>query len=71
MAVYYKMRQILLENVTKVYYKMRQFFVTKCYSFITNCDNFVTKCDSYYKMRRLLPIATVQTYLPVKYLYIY
>ena len=26
---------------------------------ITNCDNFITKCDSYYKMRRLLQIATV------------
>ena len=27
---------------------------------ITNCDSFITKCDSYYKMRRLLQIATVQ-----------
>ena len=27
---------------------------------ITNCDNFITKCDNYYKMRRLLQIATVQ-----------
>ena len=27
---------------------------------ITNCDNCITKCDSYYKMRRLLQIATVQ-----------
>ena len=26
----------------------------------TNSDNFITKCDSYYKMRRLLQIATVQ-----------
>ena len=26
---------------------------------ITNCDGFITKCDSYYKMRRLLQIATV------------
>ena len=26
---------------------------------ITNCGDFITKCDSYYKMRRLLPIATV------------
>ena len=26
----------------------------------TNCDNFITKCDSYYKMRPLLQIATVQ-----------
>ena len=28
---------------------------------ITNCDNFISKCDSYYKMRRLLQIATVHT----------
>ena len=25
----------------------------------TNCDDFITKYDSYYKMRRLLQIATV------------
>ena len=28
---------------------------------ITNCDNFITKCDSYYKIRRLLQIATVHS----------
>ena len=28
---------------------------------ITKCDDFITKHDSYYKMRRLLQIATVQT----------
>ena len=27
---------------------------------ITNCDNFIIKCYSYYMMRRLLQIATVQ-----------
>ena len=27
---------------------------------ITNCNDVITKCDSYYKMRRLLQIATVQ-----------
>ena len=27
----------------------------------TNCNNFITKCDSYYKMRRLLQTATVQS----------
>ena len=35
------------------YYKMRQMCITKC-------DSFITKCDSYYKMRRLLQIATVE-----------
>ena len=26
---------------------------------VTKCDDFITKCDRYYKMRRLLQIATV------------
>ena len=56
MALYYKMRQILLQNATaillqnatEVYYKMRQRF-------------FITKCDSSYKMPRLLQIEIVQS----------
>ena len=28
---------------------------------ITKCDSFIIKCDSYYKMRRLLQIATVHS----------
>ena len=28
---------------------------------ITKCDDFIAKCDSYYKMRRSLQIATVQS----------
>ena len=63
MALYYKMRQILLQNATaillqnatEVYYKMRQRF------FITKCDSFMTKCDSSYKMPRLLQIEIVQS----------
>ena len=51
MALYYKMRQILLQNATaillqnatKVYYEMRQVF--------------------YYKMRRLLQIETAHMYI--------
>ena len=42
----YKIRQILLQNVTKVYHKMRQVF------FIAKSDSFITKSDSHYKMRR-------------------
>ena len=45
---YYKIQQLF-------YYKMRQKFITKYVRF------FITKCDSYYKMRRLLHIATVHT----------
>ena len=46
MAVYYKMRQMLLQNATEVYYKMRQILYYKIRQF-------------YYKIRRLLQIATV------------
>ena len=37
-TVYYKIRQMLLQNATAI--------------FITKCDSFLTKCDGYYKMRR-------------------
>ena len=54
MIVYYKMREILLQNATaillqnatKIYYKMRQVFHYKMRQF-------------YYKMCQLLPIATI------------
>ena len=54
MALYYKMRQILLQNATaillqnatEVYYKIRQIFYYKMRQF-------------YYKMRQLLQIATI------------
>ena len=50
MTLYYKMRQILLQNATAI--------LLQNATVITNCDDFITKCDSYYKMRRLLKIAT-------------
>ena len=60
MTVYYKMRQILLQNTTAIllqkatelYYKLRQVFYYKSDSLfqnvtvITKCDAFTTKCDS-------------------------
>ena len=54
MTVYYKMRQILLQNATaillqnatEVYYKMRQVFYCKIRQF-------------YYKMQQLLHISTI------------
>ena len=57
MTLYYKMRQILLQNATaillqnatKVYYEMRQVFYYKMQQF-------------YYKMRQLLQNATFITY---------
>ena len=39
-----------------IYYKMRQKFTTKCVKF------YITKCDSYYKIRRLVQIATVNVH---------
>ena len=77
MTVYYNMRQILsqnatailLQHATEVYYKMRQIsllqnatFLLKNATVITNCNDFITKHDRYYKMRRLLQIATVQRF---------
>ena len=52
MTVYYKMRQILLQNTTAI--------LLQNVRVITNCDNFITNCDRYYKMRCLLQIATAQ-----------
>ena len=46
MTVYYRMRQILLQNATEVFYKMRQVFFSR------KCASFITKYDSYYKLRR-------------------
>ena len=68
MTVYYKMRQMLLQhatcvllrNATEVYYKMRQVFYFKMQQLYYKMRRFITKCDSYYKMRRLLLIATLQ-----------
>ena len=49
MALYYKMRQVLLQNATTVYYKIRGKFIKKCVRFfIKKCDDFITNCDSTY-----------------------
>ena len=58
MTVYYKMRQmllqnataILLQNATEVYYKMRQVFYYKMRQLLQNAT-FITNCAStnYYK----------------------
>ena len=43
------------------YHKMREKFITKCFKFfITKCDSYYKLRRFYYKMRRLLQIATVQ-----------
>ena len=67
---YHKMRHkfviqnafgFLLQNVSGFYYKM--YFATVLLqnnAVFTNCNDCITKCDSYYKMRRLVQIATVQ-----------
>ena len=65
----------LLQYATDIITKCDSYFITKCHrnllqnasgfvlqnaTVITNCDDFIIKCNSYYKMRRLLLIATVQ-----------
>ena len=54
MVCYYKVRQLF-------YYKVRQVLLQSATG-ITKCDNFITKCDRYYKVRRLLQSATVQSF---------
>ena len=78
MTLYYKMRQILLQNAsvillqnaTEVYYKMRLVFYYKMRQFYYKMGQLLQiatillkKCDSNYKMRRLLQIETVQTFI--------
>ena len=58
---YYKVRQLfLLQSAIICYYKVRQVLLQSATG-ITKCDKFITKCDRYYKVRRLLQIATVHT----------
>ena len=47
---YYKMRRSLLQNTSG--------FLLQNVTVITKCNNFITKSDSFYKMQRLLQIAT-------------
>ena len=59
MTVYYKMRQILLQNVTaillqnetKVYYKMCQIFLLQNVTVLLQNATVNTKCDVYCKLR--------------------
>ena len=67
MEVYYKMREILLQNVTIILLQNASGFLLQIATVlvqnatvITKCNDFATKSNSYYKMRHLLQIATVQ-----------
>ena len=57
----------LLQNATDVTTKCDSCFITKCdRSLLQNASVFfITKCDSYYKIRRLLQIETVQPLIVV------
>ena len=59
MTVYYKMRQILLQNATAILLENASGFLLQNATIITNCDDFITTCDSCYKMRSFLQIASV------------
>ena len=67
----------LLQNVTDIITKCDSYFITKCdRNFLQNVSSFllqnttillqnaifIIKCDVYYKMRRLLQIATIQLF---------
>ena len=70
----------LLQNAIDITAKCDSYFITKCNKdllqnasgfllqnarVITKCGNFITKRDNYYKMQRLLQIATIHLcYLP-------
>ena len=60
------MRQILLQDATAILLQNASGFLLQNATVllqnatvITKCDDFITKCNSYYKMQRLLQIATV------------
>ena len=66
MTVYYKMRQIFLQNAAAILLQNASGFLLQNETVllqnatvISSCDNFITKCGSYYKMRRILQIVTV------------
>ena len=52
------MRQILSQNASG-FLLQNAIFLLQNVTVITNCDDFITKCGIYYKMQRLLQIATV------------
>ena len=65
MTLYYKMRQILLQNATEAYYKMRQVFYYKIRQYyykmrqllenatiLLQNETVIAKCDVYYKLRQ-------------------
>ena len=58
MGLYYKMRQILLQNATNVYYKMRQLFYYKMrqllqiVTILLQSGTVITKSDVCYKLRQ-------------------
>ena len=56
------MRPILLQNASG-FLLQNAAVLLQSTTVITNFDDFITKCDNYYKMRRLLQIATVQRVL--------
>ena len=68
MTLCYKIGQIVLQNATAILLQdataillqNASGFLLQNATVITNCNDFITKCGSYYKMRRLLQIATVQ-----------
>ena len=80
MTVYYKMRQILLQNAIAILlHKCDRSLLQNAPGFllqnatvllqnaavIAKCDDFITKCNSNYKIQRLLQTALVQCGLKI------
>ena len=64
---------ILLQNATKVYYKMRQVLLNNTTvllhnaTVISKCNDFNTKCDTYYNVQRLLQNTSIHAVM-IQYL---
>ena len=71
MTVYYKMRQMSLQNATAILLQKRERsllqsalgFLYQNETVLLQNATVITKCDSYYKIRRLLQISTVHTFV--------
>ena len=67
-TLFYKMRQILLQNTTAIILQNAWAFLLQnttaimlqnAWAFLLQNATVITKCDSYYKMRRLLQNASI------------
>ena len=58
-----RLREMSTGNLILVFNSVTVSYLIHYDSLLQSATDIITKCDSYYKMRRLLQIATVQIYL--------